>query len=489
MRSLPTSGPIAQPTENRLEERSMNPETGRKPANSAVSYYLIALVVVVVEREIGTTPAYLVLLILWAGAVALRRATLLGGVGLITPFMFYAPILGRLNLALIDFILPLLLIAAARVSLGDRRAKKPERVVLTYAVCLVTWIGTSYIGSMLLGQTADASVGFLIEIAKLVTCLALFWATCVLVERDFRRGVFDLLTGWIAIATVTACAVTWDMINTPATLVRSTAGFEDPNLLGVFFIASIGVIAIRATFIESRALTILQGGLMLLAIVGTSSRGSMLAAAIVFFALPFCIPTRTLVPRLLSISAVIGVTAIIYQSRMSIPALRRLTETEGLESDIRSDLWAGAVDSWMRNPVFGIGLGNYSRLSPIYTGNEIPFVAHNTYLSFLAETGLIGALIFVSILAYAAWGFLNGWASAPRSFYVVVSLLALAVNMATINGQNARFYWVFLGILIATLAVRRELGKGRTLTSGNPESYVHRQVRESGTASDWPTAC
>lgn len=63
-------------------------------------------------------------------------------------------------------------------------------------------------------------------------------------------------------------------------------------------------------------------------------------------------------------------------------------EHRGLESggSGRSDLWAAALDLWMKNPVFGVGFKGHQLLMPE------GMLAHNAYLGILADMGLCGLL-------------------------------------------------------------------------------------------------
>ena len=59
----------------------------------------------------------------------------------------------------------------------------------------------------------------------------------------------------------------------------------------------------------------------------------------------------------------------------------------------RGALWREAVELLARYPVAGIGVGALA--------SRIGAVAHNTFISVAAETGVIGFVLFVSVLAVA----------------------------------------------------------------------------------------
>lgn len=68
----------------------------------------------------------------------------------------------------------------------------------------------------------------------------------------------------------------------------------------------------------------------------------------------------------------------------------------------RINLNTAAIVMFQKNPVFGIGLGNFIPQLPFYSKDKevIRFLqpAHNIYLLTLAETGVLGFLIFISII-------------------------------------------------------------------------------------------
>jgi O-antigen ligase len=69
----------------------------------------------------------------------------------------------------------------------------------------------------------------------------------------------------------------------------------------------------------------------------------------------------------------------------------------------RAFIWERAFEIVKDHPVFGVGFGNYSRVCSAYYDRVDPtFVmrsqAHNQFLTFWAETGPLGALLFAALL-------------------------------------------------------------------------------------------
>lgn len=74
-------------------------------------------------------------------------------------------------------------------------------------------------------------------------------------------------------------------------------------------------------------------------------------------------------------------------------------------SKARLTFWGNAIKMSEKNPIFGIGLGNYQVESIPYertTSNDstVSLHAHNDFLEILAETGIFNGLIYLSIFIY-----------------------------------------------------------------------------------------
>lgn len=73
----------------------------------------------------------------------------------------------------------------------------------------------------------------------------------------------------------------------------------------------------------------------------------------------------------------------------------------------RDEVARDTYQMWQQNPVLGIGAGTYQYTYPAYKGDDVPARrlydhAHNDYLQFLAEFGLVG---FVALFVASAWCF------------------------------------------------------------------------------------
>jgi O-antigen ligase len=258
---------------------------------------------------------------------------------------------------------------------------------------------------------------------------------------------------------------------------RLTGAGLDPNELASVLVAgmalSIGLAAnVRGPGLRLAALG--AGGFCFLTAMLTGSRGGivalgcMLVAAIVFGGR--WRPVATVAAIL------VAVTTVFYISALAPASVRDHIKTTQGESQVqegRSTLWQIGERMVRAHPVNGVGAGNFQAASRHYllqpgavfrsdvvlTGNQ---VTHNTYLQTAAELGIVGLLLFGSIVIFsvasavrAAWQFRDhgdvpGEALA-RSF--VVAMIGLLVADVFISQMFNKQLWLMLGIGPALLAV------------------------------------
>jgi len=122
----------------------------------------------------------------------------------------------------------------------------------------------------------------------------------------------------------------------------------------------------------------------------------------------------------------------------------------------RVDILTAAWDAFWGNPIFGIGLGSFSRL-PESGG----LIVHSTPAWLLAETGLVGFALFalVVICGYVESRRARGVAD-PDSRLLLAGISASLVGwlgfMVGIEAFYQRHYWWLMGILGAAYVLSRK---------------------------------
>jgi putative inorganic carbon (HCO3(-)) transporter len=139
--------------------------------------------------------------------------------------------------------------------------------------------------------------------------------------------------------------------------------------------------------------------LALAALYFTGSRGGLIAyAGMILVSLFFLKPRKPAFSRVL-LTAVMA-TAIVVSLQPRVTDESRLTAVDDYTAVTRLALWSAAGSMFVEHPILGVGYGNYRSLYdnyiPAATPNQLD--AHNLYLQFLSETGVIGSLIFTVMI-------------------------------------------------------------------------------------------
>ena len=163
-------------------------------------------------------------------------------------------------------------------------------------------------------------------------------------------------------------------------------------------------VALTTKSIKFRIVILGVFGYGLFAVLSSASRGALVAVSvgIVYFLLSASNKQR------LWAAGLVAVMLFTVFSLMSREAMQRMlsfskssgsASEEALESsEIREHLLQDAVQSALRNPVFGLGPGNFST----FEGKTKPGMyepAHNSYVTVASETGFPGLFLFIGGIA------------------------------------------------------------------------------------------
>lgn len=132
---------------------------------------------------------------------------------------------------------------------------------------------------------------------------------------------------------------------------------------------------------------------------------------------------------------------------------------------VRPALWRVAWNIFQEYPITGIGLGNYSSkyvsdtfISPLLMEKSIWTHAHNIYLKFLSETGIIGFCGFIALIIFQMVTLWKNIYYRNNNLYSISMFLAIVGMM--VHGWfdvcfSARYYamtyWLLWGIVLSNL--------------------------------------
>src|SRR6266478_4926229 len=368
---------------------------------------------------------------------------------------------------------PVLLLTVAGLLNENRRGPAYDRqgrriLWLLAAFCVAS------VASATLGETGAES---LIELATYFwICLALVVICQLLSSPDRMRRV---LTAWRRAGVIGCVAggvgtlLMWrgSMDNILVQGGRVAGLFEGINQLQSFVVAVIPFFCARLfSRAASRGTRILYGALVVIGFTGVVGSGSR--AGVVFAALSVWLMLLLTSPRL---AAVWTCAAVLFAGSAwhvlgkhldELPyGVRRsfsYVQEDTLELD---ELSRGRADQlqtfytvFAEHPLVGVGPGGFAAWVPRVVPGGKAQEMHNSYLGVLGETGLIGGLIMLGLLADVMVRTLRFllWAVRARDPDALMAARALCVSYAAIlmygmlnYGLRQRHFWFVVALTVA----------------------------------------
>jgi O-antigen ligase len=166
----------------------------------------------------------------------------------------------------------------------------------------------------------------------------------------------------------------------------------------------------------------------------------------------------------------------------------RLDEPITPADDPRMQLMQTGLLAWEESPIIGTGLGTYSRYAAVI-GRAIfsnfgiaqyeEFSSHNTYITFLVETGAIGLLgligflfSLIGLVSYQfKWSSINTYSSA---FQEITPILLSQILIFWFFGEtfNMNAMWFLIGLIL----VGYKLSKVKLGDKNRQERHLHTEV-------------
>jgi O-antigen ligase len=178
--------------------------------------------------------------------------------------------------------------------------------------------------------------------------------------------------------------------------------YNDENHFGILFVVGMPFLLFGFFYFKNLIIKLILGVALLFlwhSIILTGSRGALLAVGVsTLFA------SRLIKSKLLGGLLICGfVAAIIYQggqllerTQNTITAAQENNEEEKLDPRLQS--WEVGLGLISKYPIFGVGVQRFQQATKAHYPGYITYVAHNTFLNFAANTGLINGLIYLYFL-------------------------------------------------------------------------------------------
>lgn len=231
--------------------------------------------------------------------------------------------------------------------------------------------------------------------------------------------------------------------------VRYRGELQDPNELGLTI--CIGGFSMLIAFANQRRrkgtilVAALGSGLVFWCVLATQSRGGIVVFALigaVYFARRF------------------GVAGLIAGAAMAAPVLAvagRSGDKADQSTQLRYEAWASGLQMWKHSPVFGVGQRQFI--------DHHYMTAHNSYVLSLAELGLVGMVLFISMLVLTVKTLIIGVRELERvpgakpaqawALGILASFIGMMFSINTLSFCWHSVLWIFLGLGGAWVSVVR----------------------------------
>lgn len=372
------------------------------------------------------------------------------------------------------------LIAAGARGLRRRTLLPTGRRILPLFALFVFW--------QLLSLTWADDVAFAEEIAKEYVYVTL-GVVLVFATIRTRRHV-----RWVALAFVVGAVVSVTVgiaqggltaagsgAGVDPELSRFAAGSGDPNYLAAMLVPAMMLAGGLALGGSQRLRVGLLASVIIMALglAATQSRGGLIALAVSLAAAYFVLrDQRRLVLRTAGTTlAALAAFFVVYPGAWE----RIVSVKDGGGGSGRTDIWSVAWTIISDHPFVGVGLNQFSVVSPTYVRQpgslsgatalivDQAIVVHNVLLQLWAETGVVGLALYLAVVAAS----FTAAARAARDFdavgdaemagvarAVILALVGVLTASLFLSNVLARQVWVLLalGPVLAMVARRQAQG-------------------------------
>ena len=220
--------------------------------------------------------------------------------------------------------------------------------------------------------------------------------------------LYPFLFGKTSAISAMLLAPNWLAHINSSVFMRSIGSFPDPNTFG-FYLAFVIPLAL---LVKEKYFKII-GGMLILALLFTFSRGAYIGAIIsliilLFLNLKFKIKNEKLRIKFFKFKVPIILFFVFCSFLLIISPIgtRFFSSFDFQDKGVseRLEIWSQAVNVIKKNPVLGVGIGNYVERVDLFSeqrGYRSPIHAHNIYLQITAELGIIGLILYLTIFIFA----------------------------------------------------------------------------------------
>jgi putative inorganic carbon (hco3(-)) transporter len=395
--------------------------------------------------------------------------------GAIFPWRMDRPFFVLAGLTLVVFVAQRLLRGQPISSLPQRRYIYAIVAVYTLSIAQSGWLGGTVATAILWGKIAIVFT-LLADVNESVA--------------DVRRSLFATV-----LAVVVLTFVGWRIYLYTPELLSNEGRLEsvgDYNLSNSFALAlTVGGAMLLTLFETTNSFLkkVLYFGILAVFAVScvyTKSRGGNLGfASAVIVSLLLSSKVRSVILK----AALAGLT--VLGAAAAIPIILTRSDVSGYiggdaSASDRLMVWAAAFRMTLDHPLLGVGYGMFAEYVRDY-GADKKLLAHNTLISVIAETGIIGGILYVLIIFITLRTLWRAWQLAKKdpkyedvaglARGMFITLVAFLINTSFSVKDADPLLWATLGISASVIVVFRKI-------VGTDPDTVYREAAKA--ASDAP---
>ncbi|HAT4134359.1 O-antigen ligase family protein [Clostridium perfringens] len=405
------------------------------------------------------------------------RVHLYNLIAILLPVMFYIHVPFTINTSMADFILPFLLWEYFTYKYHDIREEKITNIILRYGFILMWVMGISLINIIRLHDSL--LIQGIAAIIKIGICLAYGIVT---LKYLFDNGKEKFLKVWyyagmgFAILMIVGVLAYYNGIDLGLTFAgtfRATGTFEDPNLAAAYLFLVFTFVTSYCLMNKKYFRLVISTLIIFTCILLTSSKGALVAFSFGSVALLIILIIRmdfkSLFKLVFLYIVIIFILVFLYNKYEFVrdifePIFNRLDEfTSNINGDHslehRKFLWNTALELGWKYPILGVGTEQFRPAASVFTNQNIWNIVHNTYLTFWAETGLVGLTAFLWLPIKIFFRTLKKINENKFTILYLFSMCSISVSMYSISLQNFRVLWVFLAYLLYDLYYLKYIDK------------------------------
>ena len=305
-------------------------------------------------------------------------------------------------------------------------------------------------------------------------CMLFFFVVrSVGVEKvNFKFLFFALFAGFI-VAFIPACVKKFTSSDPTALFELRSIGHVNHSaifMLLVFCVALISAVELKKIY--EKYIAIVVAGICVFGIMIAGSRATMyLLPVIVFIILIYQISNKqTNIKKSLGLIILFSAIAIFYTYiSANITQDERIYSqlTKGITgSETRYPIFASAFYTWLEHPFFGIGSGEFKiiDITKYFPGNfEVNVAhAHNTFLTFLTEKGIIALLAYLVFQLSLFVKFIKNFRQNSIVFLALLMLVfqnIISLVNTTFHHENALLMLLFWALALGVIDEKNSIFK------------------------------